>query len=661
MKKEDKTHEENETALKVLEYYRKAKARTQDDRDTWNTCFEYVNNWVDGKLGQWKTDIRNQLGDRPAISFNEIRKFVNRLCGAQRQTKLDEKCYPTGEDSDPMIADTLTDLIKFVNNDNQAEISMSRLFRNGIITSSGFVKVEWDDSENPLEGKIKLTSVNPKNVYLIGKSDEYDISKGYKGVIEEILMSKSDIIARWEDAEERIGEVPKGDNDSTPVASDNDYALTSGAVSSEDCYDEEDGMYKVLRCQMYDWKDIELIQDLSTGKLLPKPEDFNTFKLVAEQSGLQFKELKKKKKIVKQTYSIGHILLEEKESPYKHGEFDIVGFFCYSDDGKYTGVVQDLIDPQDEKNKRRSQIIHILGTSPKGGYFFQSGAIDPEKAKLELSSVSPLIEVKGSIQDKIQPITTNLNAIPAIVEMERNSSVEMREISGLNDASLGQAPAGVESGRALEKLQMPVETLIAEIFDNYIQSRRLIFKKVVSLIQQYYTEEKRVRILGDYSSKFLPEPVKQMKNQLKLQILMANPELSDEEVIMQADKMLEVMDGSKMITINKQIMGRKLNDITVGRYDVVIDQVSQSPTMRRGEFFDKLNMKSLGAPIKWSTILDTYDGRGKSQMLSDVMEAEAMMAQLGMMAQLAPQDKSATPNKANPADLMMNSAGVQQP
>jgi hypothetical protein len=82
--------------------------------------------------------------------------------------------------------------------------------------------------------------------------------------------------------------------------------------------------------------------------------------------------------------------------------------------------------------------------------------------------------------------------------------------------------------------------------------------------------------------------------------------------------------------------------------------------MRRAEYFDKLNMKSLGAPIKWSTILKTYDGRGKVDMLSDSVEAEQMMQMMGMMAQLAPQDKSATPNKPVETDIMGNVAGAQQ-
>ena len=115
----------------------------------------------------------------------------------------------------------------------------------------------------------------------------------------------------------------------------------------------------------------------------------------------------------------------------------------------------------------------------------------------------------------------------------------------------------------------------------------------------------------------------------------------------------------KTIAINQKVLDEKLNDVTVGRYDVVIDMQAWHPSMRQAQFFQLLNMKAQGFPIKASTILKVYDGKGKTDALRDALEAEAMIAQTGMLPQMAPGGgENATP-QALPEDLGRNLMGAQ--
>ena len=79
------------------------------------------------------------------------------------------------------------------------------------------------------------------------------------------------------------------------------------------------------------------------------------------------------------------VIRDTKVTPFKHNNFPIVPIYAYMEDsGKKVetfGVVKNLIDPQDEKNKRHSQFIDILNRAPKGGGFFQQSAIDGEQLK----------------------------------------------------------------------------------------------------------------------------------------------------------------------------------------------------------------------------------------------------------------------------------------
>ena len=175
------------TAIDITRRYAQAKVKEEPRRTVRERCFSYVNNWVDGKLGQWTTDTLGKLGNKPALSFNAIKKFVNRICGVQAQNKLDEKAYPRDDQSDWVMAEILTDLLKFVKDNTNGELAIKRGFRDGVIGDSGYVKVEWSDEFDPL-GEIVVKSVSPNRVYVLGSPELLDMSDGAE-IIEEIPMS----------------------------------------------------------------------------------------------------------------------------------------------------------------------------------------------------------------------------------------------------------------------------------------------------------------------------------------------------------------------------------------------------------------------------------------------------------------------------------------
>lgn len=652
----------------VLSKYREVRLREEKERDIWKKCFEYVNSRVDGELGQWKQEIRKQLTaeGRPPISFNIIKKFVNRICGAQSLAKMDERAFPRDDQSDPMVGDVLTDLLKYVKDINDAEVAISRMFRDGIITGRGFIKTEWSNENDPM-GEIIIKAINPFRVYLIGDGDEYDISKDRKMVIEEIPMDKDEMLARFPDKAEDIetlqAEMDRWEDGKDPVPTARTYDYGFGlSVPYEYVFDKSDKKMKVLRCQKMVRTKVPFFKNLQTNELIQAPDKKTDRKLalqLATQAGHQLEEISQSVKSINVSYSIGSILLEDAQSPYKLGQYDITAFFCYNDNGYITGVVQDLLDPQDEKNKRRSQAIHLMGTAAKNSYFVRKGSVDDiNKSRTEMGKVGSLVEVNGNPRDAMIPIESNTTAIPALLQLEMQSEADTKSISGINDASLGIVPQGVKSGRGITALQQPSETIVGEMYAHLLSSRKMIFRKVLALIQQFYTEERRIRILGDYSQNVVPPQVAQMKDQLKVQIFSSNPSLSEEEVIMQADNMIQMMNGAKVITINKQILGKKLNDVSVGRFDVVLDEVSQSATMRQQQYNDMLNMRALGIPISNEAIIEASDIRNKQKVLQDLQATEQKMMMQQLMMQ-KPQQHATPPKSPQPADEMANSGGAQ--
>lgn len=631
----------DDKALKILRSYHKLKLKNEERRKLHDKCIEYVNGWRDGKKTQWSKETLGLLGDRPALSLNKVKKYANRICGAQRAAKMDDKCYPRDDESDWMTAEILSDLVKFVKDNTGAEREKSASFREGIIgTLGGYVKVEWSDEYDPL-GDIVVKRVNPKRVYLLGEGERFDLMD-YQGIIEEIPMDWDQLLEFAPDKKDELEGLSREYSDETPFSGGNDYEPPDG-VEAGDVYDKSDDKYIVLRCQKYEYVPVTFFKNNDTGELNRAPDDPEQKRIATElivASGINFKEVAKKIKKIRVTYTCGHVLLKDDFSPYEHGRFDIIRYAPYLDGGMTTGVIEDLLDPQDEVNKRRSQLIHILNTSPKNSWWIKEGAVsDIDDVRDRLALGGQLFEVKGAsnLADIMRPIESNYQAIPALANLEGSSDQDMKDISGLTDASLGIVPEGVKSGRGIQQLQLPTETIIGEIFDNYVEFSKLIAFQIVELLQQYYTSERRVRILGDYQSKYLPE----------------NAQM--QQMIQQG--LVGFEDGAKFITINKQTLEGKLNDISVGKYDVITDVVAYNVTMRRAQYMSLMNAKSIGAPIKWSTIFRHSDDRGHMEMVKDALEAEAFMAaQMGAPPQLTPSPQQ--PNVAE-GDLLGNSAGAR--
>lgn len=630
-KKESSEHE----AFEVLEKYRRVKLKEEKERQTWLRCYQYVNNWVDNDLGQWKKETRNRMGDNPTLSIPLVKKFINRIAGAQVSAKLDEKCYPRDDNGDAIIAEILTDLKSYVYYLNQTEYQKARAFRDMLITGRGFIRNCWTDELDPL-GEITTKRINPFRVYLLGDKEEYDVSK-MDGVIDESLMSWDKLIATYPEKKEELQGMKSEFDDKggigAPVGGYDYSPAGDGYTYDDEIKDSESGKYRVLRYQYYEYVPITMI-DIPEKGLTEIPE--KELKAIEKQTGIKLPVIKKKQKRVKEVTVCGSVILDESIGKYKHNRFDIVGWFAYNDNGRVTGVAQDLLDIQDEKNKRRSQIIKMLGTAAKNSYWTKKGALDDvESAKKDLGKTGTIIEINGDINQAVKPIDSNMNALPAIAGMEERAEMDFNSVSGLTDASMGVVPDGVKSGRGINQLQQGVEVLISEIFEHHIMSCKLLAELTVGLLQQYYTEPRRVRVLGDYSAKFVPPELQQMMDM----------------GIVQA-----VQEGAKIIQINNS----KLNDITVGRYDIVIDATSANPTTRRAQFFDLMNMKSQGAPISWSKILSLSDVRGAQELSQMAFQAEQAMA----MQQMLPPQATSAPRQASPsspqeADTLRNQMGNQ--
>jgi hypothetical protein len=133
---------------------------------------------------------------------------------------------------------------------------------------------------------------------------------------------------------------------------------------------------------------------------------------------------------------------------------------------------------------------------------------------------------------------------------EQKGSEDLHDISGINDAALG-AVDKVQSGRALEAKQRQAVIAVQVYMDNMGRSKELLGRKKLEIIQGHYTEERIVRVLGESGTP------------------------------------LELI-------INQRTAGQIVNNVTMGRYSLVIDETPLSASFASAQFDDLLMLIEKG-------------------------------------------------------------------
>ena len=196
--------------------------------------------------------------------------------------------------------------------------------------------------------------------------------------------------------------------------------------------------------------------------------------------------------VLNKTVTAGNIVLEDIADPYTGvTTFPYYRFCPYWVDGYVMGVTQNLIAPQQEVNKRRSQALHNLNQTANSGFKVKKvlNNYDRHLAKHGATPGVVLDESKagGSIE-RIEPAPLSEGHITSA----RMSADDMKEISGANPDLLGQLMQGYqESGKAIELRQAQGMKVVEVLFDNFARTQKLLALGLVDMVRftDVYSDE----------------------------------------------------------------------------------------------------------------------------------------------------------------------------
>lgn len=483
--------------------------------------------FAEGK--HWTADELRRADDedRPLIRLNKIAPLVRLVLGYHRQNRNDITIQPTDDaNSTEAIAEILTKVIKQVGISNGKPYVDTEVFLDGILGGRGYFDWRLDFERNDF-GEIACSAKDPFTIRPDCDADQYSTKKwgrvtearwwsldeiefifgkrianlvsplvvagGYRGGIPSDIL---DIVA--EHTPWRTFGGQQGNNLYQGFGS-----IESYIASSVDPYRKN---IRVVDMQHYVRVMQRCVVDLETGDRTPIPEHFKpedvakmmqwaALQYAQKQQAMPLRVQWRPVKRVRWTTMVGDIVVYNNWSPYS--SFTVVPYFPYWRRGKTKGMVDDLIDPQREVNKRRSSQIDILTRVAHSGWTWHKDSLDEEeKLKIERygGAAGLNLEYKGSAgpPERIQP-----GQMPVGIErLEQAATLDLKEIAGINDSALGQVDR-VQSGRAIEARQRQSVLGLELYMDNMKRTELLNGEKEIELVQEQYTEPRIFKIQGD--------------------------------------------------------------------------------------------------------------------------------------------------------------------
>jgi hypothetical protein len=533
--------------------------------------------WTETQLAELKRQ------KRPALKFNIIAPLVRLVLGYQRSNKNDIVFQP-GQDarSAEDVAEALTKIEKAIAANGNMEFVDCEVFLDGLIASRGFFDTRLNFDDNDL-GEVRTIAADPFSVYIDPDAWSYDLSESASFVQQALMVSLEEIEAAYGKKTSQLlkpfvlGQTPLApistgviDDEISPIRTfgeredmkedwwDTFYSMVGDFV------DTRRRTIRVIETQYKVREPKNVIIDLETGDKKVLPDDWGQDKIakalfyaneiVRQPCYVQRRVVER----VHWTVMAGDLILYD--APSLYDGYTLSGYFPYFRRGMTIGMVDDLIDPQMEKNKRRSARVEMVSKSANGGWKYHESSLDPaQERNLKNFGSAPGVNIKWKGEhspEQIQPT----NPPMAQQRLEIDADDDIKKISGINEAALGSTEP-VQSGRALEAKQRQAVLSIQMYMDNFKRTKMMVGKQHLSIIQQHYTEPRMYRILGD-DGKFTQVFINQEQ---------VNP-----------------FDGGRRI----------INDVTVGKYTAIVDDAPLSATFMDAQFQEMLTiLEKIGPAI----------------------------------------------------------------
>lgn len=592
---------------------------------------------------------------KPALTFNEILPIINYLTSMERDNRKDVKVVKRRGGYGP-VADLITELAKHTMDMCKGDFVKSDVFLNGVKGCIGWFKLEIDYDREPITGQIVLRSrpsLSVKSDPTCLSYDLNDIKSGAKFVTDSEFIYRDKLLTMYPKKQKEIdsavdGYIAKSGRGFLQRLADK----VTGNVEHS-AFDDNEVLFDLDL--MRKWKarvNETWIREFVPRTMICDKRKWQTwfFDPKKKADGLKIERARELASQYPQAFTVredvsmpllhkvvwvGDLLLEHKEDPYNGmSRFPLTPFSPFGEAQYDMGVVDNLIDPQDEVNKRMTNATHILNTTANGGHIVNELQGDYGNTLRSFGSSPGFIIEKvkcGGFYDTVKPNPLSAGHVQ-LSEMQKNY---MEEISGVTGSSRGYEPNRQESGRLYrEKVKQSMSTNQI-IYDRFDESTQIMSQTLVEMLRhtKTYTEEEigflvedKTLVKGDLLDNAravvmqqTPPPPSPTKSPIFNQLSPDNQQqLVDEFVKIMEQYQVQV--DTQAVEMAKEQLFEQLSDRKTGTYSTIVIQSPNAPTTQISNYYELESLREMIPPEILAPAM--IDSLGIPQIVKDDIKAK---------------------------------------
>jgi len=512
--------------------------------------------------GQWPSSIRDEreTDNRPCLTSNKLRKFVAQVSNRERDQRLSGRVRPVDDKADIATAKIIEGLIRQIEYASKADEIYTDAGEKAVAGGFAYWRIVTKETDDSFEQEVFIERIaNQFSVYLDPRGQYAFIREGMTKEEFEALYPKKDV------------------TDWPQVGQGEEYAL----------WYEEDKVFiaEYFYKEQYD-KTIAQCVNLQTGEVdVIELKDNITVESLASIGYQVLQQKEKKATRVKWCKISGSEVLEEGEWVGKDIPIiEVIGDKVNIAGKEYKrSLIRDAKDPQRAYNFWLTHMTETVALAPKSPYL-----VSPQEIKgfetiwnqaNQKNHPYLLFNPQGQRVPKREPPPQVPTGASAMLQI---SAADIQDTIGMYDASFGEK-SNERTGVAIKARAVRSDFGTYHFPDNFRRAVTDTVRQLIDIIPKIYDTERRVRILGT----------------------------EGEEAVLEINKTIfDPATGQQMV----------VNDITVGKYDVVADIRPYST--RRQEAEEKIASIIQGAPQVAPIMLPLF------LKFSDIPGAEEAIEQL---------------------------------
>lgn len=514
---------------------------------------------------QWDENEKKKLFDdgRSTFVFNRIKPVINFLTGYQRQHRNASVVVPVNAE-DQLVADQLTKVVFHIMKFSDGYRYISDAFSGAIKTGWNLLSIWMDYRNDPVNGDIRI-SREPYNGWIC---DPYFTQLDFSDcqyILRRKYLSHQQVSSLLPGHEKEIEQIYR-------IGWERDNKFTWLPYQRQ-----PNGENLMAYNEMYEvnWENVEVVLDQETGDYKKWPGNKETLRIFMKQFP-QMEIVKKPQQYIQKSIIVNDQFILSEKNPYGLAEYPFVPFLAIFEpesdqwELKIQSVIECMIDPQREANRRRSQMIDILDSQINSGWIADENSVVNPKSLFQTSQGKVIWRREDAKPGAIEKIPPG-QIPPSAFQLQELFDKDIKDIAGVNDAAFGQMESANESG-VMQLIRQGASIVnIQELMDNLRYAQYYLTKKIIKLAQTW-TPEKISKIIGE-----------------------------------QVDE--------------------RFFDKDLVKYDIEVTEGVLTNTQQQMHFRQLVELRNMGVPISGESLIKSAPIQGKTEYIKEIQQQEQQQQQ----------------------------------